>query len=114
MSAYSSGTGGARRTIASFDRYEDAQDLVDRLSDRGFPVERVSIIGSDLRLVEQVTGLLEAARAMLMGVGSGAFLGLLFGLIFGAVFAHSGTSYVAIIFYWLLSGALIGLIWGLI
>jgi hypothetical protein len=113
-SAYSTASTGARRTIASFDRYEDAQNLVDRLADRGFPVERVAIVGSDIKLVEQVTGKLDAARATLLGLGSGAVLGLLLGLLFGAIFAHDGTSYVAIFFYWLGIGALLGAIWGLI
>ena len=46
----------ARRTIASYPTYQEAERAVDHLSDQGFPVERVAIIGQDVRLVEQVTG----------------------------------------------------------
>ena len=42
----------ARRTVASFSSYRDAERAVDSLSDRRFPVERVAIVGRDLRLVE--------------------------------------------------------------
>jgi hypothetical protein len=47
----------ARRTIAEFERYEDAEALVDRLAQQGFPVDHVVIVGRDLQLVEQVTGM---------------------------------------------------------
>jgi hypothetical protein len=49
----------AWNTVARFDEYETAQRAVDRLSDDGFPVENLDIVGSELRLVERVT---EAAR----------------------------------------------------
>ena len=64
----------SRRTIASFDDYADAQRAVDRLSDEGFPVERVSIVGTGLRYVEDVTGRLTTGRAALMGATQGAAL----------------------------------------
>jgi hypothetical protein len=63
-------------------RYDDAQRDVDALSDGGFPVERVSIVGRDLRLDEDVTGRLTVPRAAAAGAGSGAWFGLLIGLIF--------------------------------
>jgi hypothetical protein len=46
----------ARRPIASFSSYAEAERAVDYLSDNEFPVERVQIVGRDLKLVEQVTG----------------------------------------------------------
>ncbi|WP_198419749.1 general stress protein [Mycobacterium intracellulare] len=42
--------------VASFDHYLDAQRLVDQMSDDGFPVEHVRIIGDGVRTVEHVTG----------------------------------------------------------
>jgi hypothetical protein len=36
---------GPRRTIASYVNYADAERSVDRLADRGFPVERGAIVG---------------------------------------------------------------------
>jgi Heat induced stress protein YflT domain len=46
----------AWNTVASYDSYEEAQDAVDRLSDEGFPVENLDIVGSGLHSVERVTG----------------------------------------------------------
>src|ERR1700743_607981 len=73
----------AWNTVARFDDYETAQRAVDRLSDDGFPVETLDIVGSDLRLVERVTGRLTKARAAGAGAISGAWLGLLFGILLG-------------------------------
>jgi hypothetical protein len=46
----------AWNTVARFSDYETAQRAVDRLSDDGFPVEKLDIIGSELQLIERVTG----------------------------------------------------------
>lgn len=43
----------ACNTVARFDNY---QRPVDRHSDDGFPVDKLNIIGSDLRLAERVVG----------------------------------------------------------
>ena len=45
-----------RRTIATVSSYEAAERAVDHLSDQGFPVEHVTIVGTGLRFVEQVSG----------------------------------------------------------
>jgi Heat induced stress protein YflT domain len=49
-------------TLREFGSYEEAQQLVDRLSDAGFPVD-LRIVGTGLRTVEQVTGRLTKGRA---------------------------------------------------
>ena len=74
-----------RRLVASYSTYESAQEAVDRLSDHKFPVEHVSIVGSDLQLVEHVIGRLTVARAALAGAASGVWFGLLIGLVFWIV-----------------------------
>ena len=66
-----------------------AQRAVDYLSDNQFPVERTAIVGTDLRLVENVLGRLTTGRAALAGAASGAWFGLLFGLLIG-IFSDSG------------------------
>ena len=87
---------GSRRTIASFDDYVDAQRAVDRLSDEGFPVERVTIVGTGLRYVEQVTGRMTTGRATLTGpallllVLYGLAAGALAGALLGAI-THAAT-----------------------
>ncbi|HKS48522.1 MAG TPA: general stress protein [Amycolatopsis sp.] len=53
--------------LASFDTYLDAQRLVDRMSDDGFPVEHVRIVGDGIRTVEQVTGRMTRGKAAAMG-----------------------------------------------
>ncbi|MCG5431063.1 hypothetical protein LV457_01990 [Mycobacterium sp. MYCO198283] len=68
--------------IASFDNYVDAQRLVDSMSDGGFPVEHIRIVGDGLRTVESVTGRVTKGRAALAGAASGAWFGLFIGLLF--------------------------------
>ena len=42
--------------VGRYSRHEDAQAAVDLLAEREFPVQHLSIVGTDLRLVERVTG----------------------------------------------------------
>ena len=105
----------SRRTIASFDDYADAQRAVDRLSDEGFPVERVSIVGTGLRYVEQVTGRLTTGRAALIGATQGAALGALFGLVFGLIFTiDPDPAILFLVLYGLVAGAIFGALLGAI
>ena len=99
-------TTAGRQTIARYDRYEEAQRAVDHLSDTGFPVEEVEIVGSDLHLVEHVTGRLTAARAAMAGAGSGAWFGLFVGLLVGLF--TTGPAWLGLV----LGGAAIGAAWG--
>jgi hypothetical protein len=91
--------------VGSYDDYADAQQAVDRLSDAGFPVEHLDIIGSGLRLVERVTGRLTTGRAAMAGAASGAWFGLFIGLLLG-LFTTSGW------FAILITAILIGAVWG--
>src|SRR5580692_8848292 len=84
----------AWNTVARFDDYETAQRAVDRLSDDGFPVEKLDIVGSELRLVERVTGRLTRGRAAGAGAVTGLWAGLLFGILLGLF--TSGNSFIAV------------------
>jgi hypothetical protein len=97
--------------VASYATYLDAQAAVDHLSDEGFPVQQVAIVGNDLRLVEQVTGRLTRGRAAMAAAGSGAWFGLFVGLLIG-LFAGDGSlgSWLQIV----MAGVLIGSLWGLL
>jgi heat induced stress protein YflT len=75
--------GQARRTIASYPSYEEAERAVDHLADSGFPVERVSIVGRGLHYVEQITGRMGYPQAALRGALTGAIIGALIGWLFG-------------------------------
>jgi len=96
----------AWNTVASFNSYDGAQAAVDRLSDDGFPVEFLDIIGSDLRLVERVTGRLTRGRAAVAGMATGAWFGLLIGLIVGLF--TTGPAWLGLI----VGGLVIGALWG--
>ena len=93
--------------VGSYDDYQQAQRAVDHLSDQKFPVENVTIIGSDLRMVERVTGRLSWGRAIGAGAASGAWFGLFVGLLLG-IFAADGESWFGSV----ISGVLIGLVFG--
>jgi hypothetical protein len=96
----------AWNTIASYDSYPRAQAAVDHLSDEGFPVQYLDIVGSDLHLVERVTGRLTRRRAALAGGLSGAWLGLFAGLLLGLFTTGHG-------WLWLLvAGVLAGMLAG--
>lgn len=98
---------GGRPTVAvaTYPDYAGAQRAVDYLSDNRFPVEQTAIVGTDLRLVENVLGRLTTGRAALAGAASGAWFGLLIGLLIG-LFSTSAWWSV------LLVGVLVGTAWG--
>jgi hypothetical protein len=95
--------------VGSYDSYEQAQAAVDHLSDEKFPVENVTIIGSDLRMVERVTGRLTWGRVLSAGAAGGAWWGLFVGLLLG-IFATNGSAWIGS----LIGGLLIGLVFGLV
>jgi hypothetical protein len=92
-------------TVATYTDYPSAQRAVDYLSDNEFPVERTAIVGTDLRLVENVTGRMTVVRAGLAGAATGAWFGLFIGLLFGI---FSDSNWIGVI----LAGVLIGALWG--
>src|SRR4051794_41316544 len=79
--------------VGSYDGYEQAQAAVDYLSDEKFPVENVTIIGTDLRQIERVTGRLTQGRAIAAGAAGGARGGLFVGLLLG-IFSTDGGARV--------------------
>lgn len=100
-----------RVPVADYPTYLEAQRAVDFLSDSEFPVERTSIIGSDLRMVENVLGRLTRGRAALAGAASGAWFGLLVGLLL-SLFTTDGSSTFAIVLQGLLFGVVFGAVFG--
>ena len=97
--------------VGSYDRYEQAQAAVDYLSDEKFPVENVTIIGSDLRQIEKVTGRLTWGRAIGAGAAGGAWWGLFVGLLLG-IFSRSGSAWVASLLLGLAIGLAFGAVFG--
>jgi hypothetical protein len=95
-----------KTTVATYTDYADAERAVDHLSDQGFPVEKVAIVGTGLRTVEQVAGRLTTGKAALAGAGQGAMIGLLFGLLFSLFF--EGPDFLGVILYGLVAGTVFG------
>jgi heat induced stress protein YflT len=101
------------QVVANYDTYAEAQRAVDFLSDEGFPVQNISIVGSDLKMVEKVTGRLTRGRAAAAGAASGAWFGLFVGVLL-SLFAKNGTNVFALIVSALIYGAAFGAIFGFV
>lgn len=96
--------------VASFDTYIEAQRAVDTLSDNQFPVQRTTIVGTDLRMVERITGRLSYPRVALAGAMSGAWFGLFVGLLFGLM----SDNFLGPLLPALFIGAAFGMLFGLV
>jgi len=101
------------QVIGSYDTYVEAQRAVDYLSDQQFPVQHVSIVGSDLRMVENVLGRLTRGRAALAGAATGAWFGLFVGVLL-SLFADEGANAFALIVSAVIYGAVFGAIFGFV
>lgn len=96
--------------LTSFHSHDAAQHAVDVLARHNFPVEHVTIVGTGLKLQEQVLGRWTLGRALLAGAGTGGWIGLLIGLVFSIV-----TPWV----WWsigsgIVLGVLLGAVWAII
>lgn len=69
------------RVLSSVRSYEEAQHYVDTLSDSGFPVENIRIVGTGLETVEQVTGRKTTWTATWQNALYGAWMGVFVGLL---------------------------------
>ncbi len=104
-------TAAPKTTVATYDSYTEAERAVDFLSDKGFPVERVAIVGTGLKTVEQVAGRLTTGRAALAGALQGAMIGVFFALLFG-IFFDVAQDFLGVLAYGLIAGALFGATFG--
>ncbi len=99
-------------TVATYETYEQAQRAVDYLSDEGFPVQKVTIVGNGLRMVERVTGRLNQGRAASAGAAAGAWWGLFIGVML-TLFSTTGSGFLIIIMT-VIAGAVFGAVMGII
>jgi hypothetical protein len=102
-----------RPVLASYDDYLAAQKAVDTLSDNGFPVQNVAIVGVDVRIVESVLGRMSWGKAATSGLFSGAWFGALIGL-FIALFASPNGEILPLLGLGLLYGAAAGIVFGMV
>lgn len=94
--------------IASFATYAQAQHAVDSLSDDGFPVQYLAIVGTDLRQVETITGRMSWGRAVAAGAGNGLWIGMFLAVVTSFLGGSNpaGTSMMLIV--------LMGVMWGIV
>ena len=67
--------------LESYRTYEAVEHAIDHLSDEGFPVEYLRIVGQGVTTVERIDGRMTNGRAALNGAGAGVWTGLLFGML---------------------------------
>ncbi|MFC9498836.1 general stress protein [Streptomyces sp. NPDC056982] len=102
------------RPVAAYETYQEAERAVDHLSDPGFPVPRVAIFGTDVRLVEQGIGRMNYAAAVLHGAASGHLPGALIAWLFGLVdWLDHVISALLLALYGLIFGAAVGALFGM-
>ncbi|MCM6779075.1 hypothetical protein NDR87_36940 [Nocardia sp. CDC159] len=99
--------------MAEFDTYAAAEEAVNKLSEKDFPVERATICGAGLRLVEHVLGRSTYPGAAVRGAAAGAWIGLVFG-VFLALFTTSAVWWVATVGWAVLWGVVAGVVFGLV
>ncbi|MGV8852146.1 MAG: general stress protein [Rhodoglobus sp.] len=99
--------------LGSYENHTDAQSVINKLAHAEFDVKGIAIVGRDLTTVEVVTARLSYGRGALSGATTGAWLGLFFGLI-TTVLAPVTPQQVGIFFAAILTGAGIGMIFGVV
>jgi hypothetical protein len=97
--------------LGTYDSYVEAQSVVDRLSKAEFEVDKLSIVGNDLKTVERVTGKLTNGRAAIAGAASGAWFGLFLGIL---LFLFSPEPQLGFVLSAALIGAGFGMLFGIV
>ena len=98
-------------TVATYGTYLQAQKAVELLAEKQFPVRAVTIVGTDLRMVERVIRRLSYPSAALGGFLSGAWFGLFVGLLL-TLFSPAGSA--SIMLPAILFGGAFGLLFSVI
>ncbi|OFT44516.1 hypothetical protein HMPREF3159_15650 [Brachybacterium sp. HMSC06H03] len=70
------------RSLGVYSTYQEVQSVVDTLADHEFPVQSTLIVGTDLKLMERVTGRRTWPKVIGQGILSGLWMGLFLGLLF--------------------------------
>ena len=99
--------------LATYDTYDGAQNAVDYLTDEGFSVQHLRIVGADLRLIETITGRLSWLRSIAGSAAGGGWLGVLIALVIGLL-SPTSADWWRILLTGVAYGALFGGIWGIV
>ena len=100
--------------VAAYPTYAQAQGAVEHLVRNDFAVQDVTIVGSDLQMVERVTGRLTQGKLAAAGAASGAWMGLFVGLILSIFGGRGNASGIILIPITVLIGAAFGAVMGLL
>jgi hypothetical protein len=95
-------------SLGVYDSYDQAQKVVDFLSDNEFEVQNMAIVGTELKTVERVTGRITRAKVAAAGAISGLWMGLFVGLAF-SIFGDGNQ--LGFLISTPIFGAIFGLIW---
>lgn len=100
------------QSIGVYGSYAEAQKVVDYLSDQHFPVANIAIVGTDLRLVERVTGRRTWGTVLLAGVQSGLSTGMIIAIVMWVL--SPANDFFATAFLALTIGVLIGVLFSVL
>ncbi len=100
------------QSIGVYGSYAEAQKVVDYLSDQHFPVANIAIVGTDLRLVERVTGRRTWGTVLLAGVQSGLSTGMIIAIVMWVL--TPANDFFATAFLALSIGVLIGVLFSVL
>ncbi|UQX89328.1 hypothetical protein M6D93_04810 [Jatrophihabitans telluris] len=98
-------------SLGVYENYDQAQKVVDYLSDNEFEVQNLAIVGTELRSVERITGRLTRGKIAAASAFSGAWFGLFIGLAFALFGGGSGANAIGFIITVVVFGAVFGAIW---
>ena len=97
--------------LGKFENYPDAQEMVNTLVSNGVAAGALSIVGSDVTLVERVTGKIGYGRAAVSSAISGSWLGAIAGLI---VVVIDPNDFITPVLAGILIGAGAGMVVGMV
>ena len=86
--------------VAEFPTYEDAQAAVDYLADKRFAVQNILIVGTNLKMLERVTGRRTWGTVLGQGAISGISTGLFVGLMLLLFIPNAGLQMVWVGLRW--------------
>lgn len=98
------------RSLGVYSTYQEVQSVVDTLADHEFPVQSTLIVGTDLKLMERVTG----RRTWPKVIGQGALSGLWMGLFLGLLFMLITPGDLMIVLSSVLMGVIFFTVWAVI
>lgn len=96
------------RSLGVYDRYEQAQQVVDFLADHEFAVQNLAIVGTELRSVERIAGRLTRGKVAAASAASGVWMGLFIGAAFALFGSGNPLGFIITV---VVLGAVFGAVW---